>query len=139
MKRGRESNTQRERQREQYVESQRETIRAKVQLPLVRGERKVDKVKKIEKETLRETRVTCVQREKKSLQLSTQLNVTVRHCSCCLCWLVEKLYLCILMIHVCIERERKILFNSRLTPTLWHCRCCYYCAGWEKNFICVFQ
>ena len=43
--------------------------------------------------------------------MSTQLNVVVRHCSCCycLCWLVKKMYLCILMIHVCIEREKKNL------------------------------
>jgi hypothetical protein len=52
----------------------------------------------------------CIEREKKSLQLSTQLNVAVWHCSCCfcLCWLEKKMYLCILMIHVCIEREKKI-------------------------------
>ena len=32
------------------------------------------------------------EREKKSLQLSTQLNVVVRHsnCCCCLCWLVKE-------------------------------------------------
>ena len=34
----------------------------------------------------------CIEREKKSLQLSIQLNVAVRHCSCCcyLCWLEKK-------------------------------------------------
>ena len=77
--------------------------------------------------------------KKKSLQLSTQLNVVVWHCNCCccLCWLEKKMYLCILMIHVCIERK-KILFNSQLTPAVWHCSCCCYYAGWKKFFINVF-
>jgi hypothetical protein len=60
---------ERESHREQYVE--RETVRAirrvverdnqsKGLVTTDGGERKVEKTKKIEKETLRETRVTCV-------------------------------------------------------------------------------
>ena len=84
----------------------------------------------------------CIERKKKSLQLSTQLNAVVWHCSCCccyLCWLVKKMYLCILMIHVCIESEKKILSSFQLTPAVRHCSCCCYYVGWKKkNFICVF-
>ena len=65
----------------------------------------------------------CIEREKKSLQLSIQLNAAVQHCSycCCLCRLVKKMYLCILMIHVCIEREKKNLCNCQLNST--ECSC----------------
>ena len=48
---------------------------------------------------------------KKSLQLSTQLNAAVQQCNCCCClhWSEKKLYLCILMIHVCIERKTNLV------------------------------
>ena len=53
----------------------------------------------------------CIEREKKSLQLSIQLNVAVRHCSCCcyLCWL-EKKNVFMYFNNSRVHRERKNFF-----------------------------